>query len=163
VKARRIELDSRIQEQLENETMLFYTGIKRGASEVLGSQQASLTQRETNVVDSLTKIKSIGQQVADALSSGNLTNFGKLLHQHWQYKKGTSSLMTTSDIDKWYACGIANGALGGKLMGAGGGGFLMFYCPNECKPQLRHAMNDEGLTEMRFAIDDDGAKVIVNL
>jgi D-glycero-alpha-D-manno-heptose-7-phosphate kinase len=163
VKARRIELDPRVQQQLENETMLFYTGIKRSASEVLSSQQASLTQREADVVGSLNQIKHIAHQVTDALSSGDLASFGNLLDQHWQSKKGTSTLMTTTDIDRWYECGLANGALGGKLMGAGGGGFLMFYCPNDCKPQLRRAMNAEGLREMRFAIDDDGAKVIVNL
>jgi D-glycero-alpha-D-manno-heptose-7-phosphate kinase len=163
VMARRIDLDPRVQEQLENETLLFYTGIKRDASEVLSSQQASLTQHKTDVVGSLHEIKQIGQQVTHALSSGDLTSFGKLLDQHWQSKKGTSTLMTTSDIDRWYACGLANGALGGKLMGAGGGGFLMFYCPNDCKPRVRQALNAEGLQEMRFAIDDDGAKVIVNL
>jgi D-glycero-alpha-D-manno-heptose-7-phosphate kinase len=163
VKAHRIELDPRVQEQLENETILFYTGIKRSASEVLSSQQASLTQGQTDVVGSLHQIKRIAEQITEALCCGDLTSFGRLLDQHWQSKKGTSTLMTTSDIDRWYACGLANGALGGKLMGAGGGGFLMFYCPNDCKPRLRQALNAEGLREMRFAIEDDGAKVIVNL
>jgi D-glycero-alpha-D-manno-heptose-7-phosphate kinase len=163
VQARRIELDPRVQQQLENEAMLFYTGITRRGSEVLSAQQASLTQRDIEVVTALDQIKDIGHQIADALSSGDLMTFGKLLDQHWQSKKGTSTIMTTSDIDRWYACGLANGALGGKLMGAGGGGFLMFYCPNDCKDRLRQAMSEEGLREMRFAIEHDGAKVIVNL
>ena len=158
-----LPLPSEVKQQLEHDVMLFYTGIKRSASEVLGDQQKSFAQGKVDATQSMHEIKAIGYKVADALRCGDLPAFGSLLHEHWQAKKRTSNIMTTSDVDRWYDLALASGALGGKLMGAGGGGFLMFYCPSEHKRRLRDAMNKEGLREMLFAIDDAGSKVIVNL
>jgi D-glycero-alpha-D-manno-heptose-7-phosphate kinase len=163
VKATPINLRDEVLEQLENDSMLFYTGLKRSAGEVLGSQQKALAQHEGQITESLHQIKAIGHEVVSCLQDGNLTRFGELLDEHWQAKKRTSSLITTSEVDRWYDLARAEGVLGGKLMGAGGGGFLMLYCPNNHKAGLRKAMTAEGLKEMRFAIDQDGSKVIVNL
>jgi D-glycero-alpha-D-manno-heptose-7-phosphate kinase len=93
------------------------------------------------------------------LERGDLHNYALLMHEHWMHKKRRSQGMSNSDIDKWYALGLESGALGGKVIGAGGGGFLMFY--TEDKRRLRRAMTDQGLREVRFRFDHEGAKVIV--
>jgi D-glycero-alpha-D-manno-heptose-7-phosphate kinase len=157
------DLPEDVVDQLENDTMLFYTGIKRSATEVLTSQQQALEQGQTDITESLHEIKAIGYRIAYSLQERNLTKFGELLHEHWQAKKRTSGLITNSEVDKWYELARANGVLGGKLMGAGGGGFLMFYCPSGCKADVRNAMNAEGLQEMRFAIEPSGSKIILNV
>lgn len=162
VHATRMNLREDVLEQLENDTMLFYTGLKRSASEVLTSQKQNLQRREAGVAESLHEIKAIGYKIATALEEGNLASFGRLLDSHWQAKKRTSGLITTSDVDCWYDLAMSNGVLGGKLMGAGGGGFLMFYCPNPYRTSLRKAMANAGLTEMRFALDQAGSTVILN-
>jgi D-glycero-alpha-D-manno-heptose-7-phosphate kinase len=130
---------------------------------VLSSQKNGLSNGLAGVAESLDEIKAIGYQVSEALRQGDLTRFGALLDQHWYAKKRTSNLISSCDLDRWYSVARSRGALGGKLMGAGGGGFFMFYCPNDYKSGLRSAMAAEGLREMRFAIDEDGSKVIVNL
>jgi len=163
VKAMPVGLDEEVVDRLENDSMLFYTGLKRSSGEVLTSQQQALTNGHVDVAESLDEIKAIGREVSEALVQGDLTRFGALLDLHWQAKKRTSTLITTDEVDRWYALARAKGALGGKLMGAGGGGFFLFYCPNDYKSGLRKAMAAEGLREMRFAIDEDGSKVIVNL
>ncbi|KPK21356.1 MAG: hypothetical protein AMJ76_02815, partial [Dehalococcoidia bacterium SM23_28_1] len=106
--------------------------------------------------------KEIGWQVREALETGNLRRFGELLDHHWQSKKRLSAKVSSDRIDRLYELARRNGALGGKIMGAGGGGFFMFYCENHDKACLREAMAAEGLREMRFAIDFEGSKVLVN-
>jgi len=93
------------------------------------------------------------------LEKGNLTEFGKLMNEHWEYKRKRSNSMSNSQIDSWYTIALANGAVGGKLIGAGGGGFLMFLA--EDRARLRKAMTDKGLQEVRFRFDFEGTKVIV--
>jgi D-glycero-alpha-D-manno-heptose-7-phosphate kinase len=159
----RLDLDESVVDQLENDTMLFYTGVKRNASEVLESQKQALSNGQSSTSQSLDEIKSIGYEISESLQQGDLTRFGALLDLHWHAKKRTSDLISTDHLDRWYSIGRSKGALGGKLMGAGGGGFFLFYCPNDYKAGLRSAMAAEGLREMRFAIDEDGSKVIVNL
>jgi D-glycero-alpha-D-manno-heptose-7-phosphate kinase len=163
VEASRLDLRDDAIEQLETNTLLFYTSIERPTSDVLGDQRQALSEGQADVVHSLHSIKAIGRQVAQALQACDLTRFGELLQEHWQAKKRTSTKISSADIDRWYALARENGALGGKLMGAGGGGFLLFCCPNSERPRLRQAMQQEGLRELRFAIDHDGSKVIVNV
>ena len=150
-------------ELLESNILLFYTGIKRSASEVLRDQSDASRQNDERVNNALHTIKEIGKQIKVALESGNLRLFGELLDAHWETKKKLSDKVTVEQIDRWYEVGKRNGALGGKLMGAGGGGFLMFYCENEDKRRLRGAMAAEGLRQMRFHIDFEGSKVLVNI
>lgn len=107
-------------------------------------------------------IKAIGLKSKDALESGDLKRFGELLHEHWTVKRGITDGMTTDTVDSWYSIARKNGALGGKLVGAGGGGFLMLFC-TEGRDKVRNALASEGLKEMRFRFDFEGSKVIYNV
>jgi D-glycero-alpha-D-manno-heptose-7-phosphate kinase len=151
-----------VVDRLEAEVMLFYTGIKRSAGEMLRDQSQALTQGNEAVIQALHEIKAIGLEVRDALQRGDLLRFGELLHRHWEVKKTMSPKISSDHIDQWYQLARRNGALGGKVMGAGGGGFFMFYVKSEDKARLRDALTAEGLREMRFAVEWDGSKVIIN-
>ena len=109
--------------------------------------------------DNLDFIKELGFKSREALLSGNTIKFAKLMNEHWEYKKFRSKDMTNTKIDKWYNAGLKNGAIGGKIVGAGGGGFLMFYAKN--KKNLRYQMLKEGLEEVLFNFDFEGTKIIV--
>jgi len=148
-------------DQLESNTLLFYTGIRRSASEVLAPQSKGASLDKERVIENMHKIKEIGHQIKKSFEEENLARFGELLDVHWQTKKGLSDKITQSQIDTWYEIAKNSGALGGKVMGAGGGGFFMFYC-NNGKNGFRKAMEKEGLKEMRFRIDFEGSKVLVN-
>lgn len=149
-------------DQLESNLLLFYTGIRRSASEVLADQDKASEEGEEEALQRLDAIKEIGFEVRHAIENGDLHRFGELLDVHWQTKKQLSKKITLPEVDRWYEIARANGALGGKLIGAGGGGFFMFYC-EDVKHRLRQALAAEGLREMRFRIDKDGSKVIANL
>jgi len=151
-----------IQKELENNILLFFTGIKRESHDILKEQSAATTRDEKAVVESLHAIKELGYRIKEALGSGNLTEFGRLLDVHWQTKKRLSGKISRPEMDRWYDIAKANGALGGKIMGAGGGGFFMFYCETDKRP-LRRAMAQEGLRELHFKFDDEGSKVLVNI
>jgi len=107
-------------------------------------------------------IKSIGMESKKVLESGDLKRFGELLHEHWTVKRGITESMTSDSVDSWYSLARKNGALGGKLVGAGGGGFLMLFC-QEGRERVRAALAKRGLTEMRFRFDFEGSKVIYNV
>ncbi|MFQ6019656.1 MAG: galactokinase [Dehalococcoidia bacterium] len=149
-------------QEMESNVALFYTGIQRSASDILGPQSQATSNDDPRVVEALHVIKDIGAEIKIALERGDLVRFGWLLDEHWRIKKSLSNGVSSSQIDRWYAVGKANGAIGGKVMGAGGGGFLMFYCQNGCKARLREALAAEGLKELRFAVDFEGSKVLVN-
>jgi D-glycero-alpha-D-manno-heptose-7-phosphate kinase len=110
------------------------------------------------MIENLHFIKDLGYQSKEALEAGDLARFAHLMNVHWDWKKQRSGGMSNRDIDTWYELARANGALGGKLIGAGGGGFLMFYA--EDKGRLRRAMADTGLREVRFRFDFEGTKVV---
>ena len=149
-------------DQLRNSLTLYYTGIRRESSDILSEQSRAVKEDRKDVVDCLHTIKEIGLEIKRALEAGDLDRFGRLLDDHWQTKKKLSSKVSGAMIDRWYDVAMDSGALGGKLMGAGGGGFLMFYCDNGAKGVLRQAMDKEGLREMPFDFDFEGAKVLVN-
>jgi len=157
-----VVLDSNAQDDFESNLLLFYTGIRRSASAVLKSQDMKATECESDVLARLDRIKQIGNDIRQAICDGDIRRFGLKMDEHWQTKKSLSSNISTSDVDRWYEIALANGALGGKLMGAGGGGFLVFFCDSN-KKALRDAMGSEGLSEVKFHVDWDGAKVLVNL
>ena len=148
--------------ELENNLVFFYTGIKRSSSVVLKDQGYAVKQDGSKELEAMHEVKEIGYKVKRALESGNIAEFGKLQHEHWMVKKRTSAAISSGLIDKWYDLGLKNGALGGKLMGAGGGGFLMFYCENS-RDKLRKAMAKEGLREVRFGFEPDGSKIPLHL
>jgi len=148
--------------ELENNLLFFYTGIKREASDVLQDQQSAVERDEARSVEAMHRIKEIGFRVRRALERSDITEFGKLQHEHWLAKRSVSSKMSNPLINKWYRMGLESGAIGGKIMGAGGGGFLMFYCENN-KDRVRKAMVEEGLDEVRFRLGSEGSKIIINL
>jgi len=150
-----------IIEELERHIMLFYTGIRRNSADVLSEQNNASQIDDKKVIENLHKIKEIGEEAKIALESGNVHRFGQLLDIHWQTKKNLSNKVSRPEIDRWYALARQNGALGGKIMGAGGGGFFMFYVEGN-KNKLRQAMRRESLREMRFKFDLEGSKVLVN-
>ena len=148
-------------DELEKNILLFYTGISRNANEILLSQSKAAEKEDTLVVDSLHRIKEIGYQIREAFEEGNLARFGYLLDKHWQTKRNLSGKIADARIQTLYEKAKENGAIGGKIMGAGGGGFFMFYC-EEHRTLLRKAMAGEGLREMRFRFDFEGTKVLLN-
>jgi D-glycero-alpha-D-manno-heptose-7-phosphate kinase len=111
------------------------------------------------MLQNLHYVKELGQQSCQALVRGDTGTFGRLLHEHWVHKKRRSGGMSSAQIDEWYDLGLQHGALGGKLVGAGGGGFLMFYAEDHWR--LRAAMAKVGLEEVRFRFDFEGTKVLV--
>lgn len=156
-------LSDHVVHELESNLVLFYTGIRRNASEVLGEQSRAVQAGEEQVTAAMHTIKEIGREVKAALERGNAHRFGELMDIHWGTKKQLSPSVSANEIDRWYEIARSNGAVGGKVMGAGGGGFFVFYCENgHDKQSLRKALASEGLKEMRFAIDFEGTKVMMN-
>ena len=144
--------------KLEDNLLLFFTGFSRSASEILKDQHIKSQKNDVDMLNNLHFVKEIGYLSKDALESGNTYKFGELMHQHWEHKKKRSGGMSNQDIDTWYESALKNGAIGGKVVGAGGGGFLMFMANDAAK--LRSAMTESGLQEVRFKFDFEGAKVI---
>jgi len=143
---------------LEDNLLLFFTGYSRAASAILKEQDDKSKKADTAMMENLHFIKDLGKQSQKALETGNLEEFARLMDVHWQRKKERSKGMSNNDINAWYDSAMANGALGGKVIGAGGGGFLMFYAGDKVK--LRHSMREKGLTEVRFRFDFEGTRVL---
>jgi len=143
---------------LEDNLLLFFTGYSRSASGILKDQNEKSKANDPTMLDNLHFTKELGYQARAALESGNLEGFARLMDVHWQRKKARSAGMSNPQINAWYDHAMANGALGGKIIGAGGGGFLMFYAGD--KRKLRHAMREQGLQEVRFRFDFEGTKVV---
>jgi D-glycero-alpha-D-manno-heptose-7-phosphate kinase len=143
---------------LEDNLLLFFTGYSRAASVILKEQDDKSKQKNKSMVENLHFVKDLGMKSQEALEAGDLRSFAELMNVHWEYKKQRSGSMTNPRIDEWYQLARRNGALGGKLIGAGGGGFLMFY--TEDRTRLRHALVTAGLRELRFRFDFEGTRVI---
>lgn len=163
VRVRPAPINAAVVEALQNRILLFYTGMTRSANDILQRQENDTQRGNGKVIESLHHTKELGFRVAQALELGDLDRFGDLLHEHWENKKQRSGHISNPRVDAWYELARGAGALGGKLIGAGGGGFLMLYCPNGTKNAVRAAMGAEGLREMPFRFDYEGAKVMVNL
>ena len=149
-------------EELKNGTLLYYTGTTRRSSKILDEQRRGTLAGDRVMLDSLHRTKELGYQIKEALVHGDLGCYGGLLDEHWQNKKRRSARMSDDRVDRCYHLARQQGALGGKVVGAGGGGFLMLFCPNGRKAAVRQAMTAEGLREMPFEFDFEGAKVLVN-
>jgi D-glycero-alpha-D-manno-heptose-7-phosphate kinase len=158
VEAWPLKLSEETLHNLEDNLLLFFTGYARSASKILKEQDDRSKQADKAMVENLHFVKDLGYQSQVALESGNLVEFARLMDVHWQRKKERSQSMSNQDINIWYDYAMANGALGGKIIGAGGGGFLMFY--SEDKVRLRQAMREKGLTEVRFRFDFEGTKIL---
>jgi len=145
---------------LEDNLLLFFTGFSRSASGILKDQNVKSQQNDADMLNNLHYVKDLGYRSRDALVEGNTKIFGELMHEHWEHKKRRSGGMSNKKIDEWYELGMKNGAVGGKLVGAGGGGFLMFMANDRNK--LRQAMANAGLEEVRFKFDFEGTKVVMS-
>lgn len=154
-----LNLDDRTLNKLEDNLLLFFTGYSRSASQILKDQNEKTLKNDDEMIKNLDYIKSIGFQSKNCLENGNLEDFGRLMHEHWTYKKNRSTGMSNDQIDIWYSEGIKSGALGGKVVGAGGGGFLLFYTNDPEK--LRLKMAKLNLEEVRFKFDFEGTKQII--
>jgi D-glycero-alpha-D-manno-heptose-7-phosphate kinase len=145
---------------LEENLLLFFTGFNRSAASILEDQRARSEAGDAALLQNLDYVKALAYHSRDALESGQLVRFGELMHEHWDYKKRRYGRISNPDIDSWYSLAMSNGAVGGKLVGAGGGGFLLFYAAD--RSRLRHAMAEAGLEEVRFRFEFEGAKVILS-
>ena len=145
---------------LEDNLLLFFTGISRSAGLILKDQVTKSQSHDQKMLDNLHFTKDLGLRSKDALIQGNTTKFGELMHEHWEHKKSRSTGMSNQFIDDVYNLALKSGAVGGKLVGAGGGGFLMFYAND--KEKLRAQMSKLGLEEVRFHFDFEGTKVILS-
>jgi D-glycero-alpha-D-manno-heptose-7-phosphate kinase len=144
---------------LEEHLLMFFTGYSRDADRVLEEQRTRSEEGDMEMIENLHYVKTLGVDIKEALEKGDLDTFASLMDDHWNHKKKRSASMSNSRIDRWYEVAMANGALGGKLVGAGAGGFLLFYAKDQ--DNLRAAMEEEGLNEVRFSFDHDGSVVLV--
>ncbi|MGH7380689.1 MAG: galactokinase [Candidatus Methylomirabilales bacterium] len=154
-----LKIDTDTLYNLEDNLLLFFTGYSRSASEILREQHVRSKQNDREMIANLHFIKELGRESKEALEAGGLERFAELMNVHWEHKKERSAIMSNDQINQWYELARQNGALGGKLIGAGGGGFLMFYA--EDKVRLRRAMREAGLQEVRFRFDFEGTKIVV--
>ena len=149
-------------EELGSRLLLFFTSFSRSANTILKEQQEATEQDDATVVTSLHRTKEIGLAIRDALEREDVDDVGRLMHEHWENKKRRSSRISQEAVDRWYDAARDAGALGGKLIGAGGGGFLLLYAPPAAKVAVRDALAAEGLRAMPYRFDFEGAKVLVN-
>jgi D-glycero-alpha-D-manno-heptose-7-phosphate kinase len=159
VSATPLEISMDTMFDLEDNLMLFFTGISRSAGSILKDQQIRSKKNEVYMLKNLHFVKELGYRSKEALESGDMILFGELMNEHWEHKKSRSVGMSNPQIDEWYKLGMKNGAVGGKLVGAGGGGFLMFVAQDRNK--LRHTMATESLEEVRFRFDFEGSKIVM--
>jgi D-glycero-alpha-D-manno-heptose-7-phosphate kinase len=143
---------------LEDSLVMFFTGYSRKASDILREQDTKSRGKDPSMIDNLHFVKDLGLRTRTALEAGEIDKLGPLMHEHWNFKKQRSSGMSNPEIDAWYELAMKSGATGGKLIGAGGGGFLMFYA--EDQRRLRHALTAAGLAEVRLRFDYEGTKVV---
>jgi D-glycero-alpha-D-manno-heptose-7-phosphate kinase len=151
-----ISMDTRFD--LEDNLLLFFTGFSRSAGSILQDQNTRTRSNDQEMVGNLHYVKELGLRSKQLLQAGRTADFGALMHEHWEHKKRRSGGMSNPQIDEWYELGMKSGATGGKLVGAGGGGFLLFYASD--RNRLRHVMTAAGLQEVRFGFDFEGTKVV---
>lgn len=158
VKTKELNISKETLYNLEDHLLLFFTGYSRSASNVLKEQDEKSKKNDASMIDNLHFVKELGYKSKAAFEHGDLEEFAHIMNVHWEHKKQRSNSMSNDHINTWYDLAMKNGALGGKLIGAGGGGFLMFYAEDNKK--LRKTMAREGLQEVRFRFDFDGSKVV---
>jgi D-glycero-alpha-D-manno-heptose-7-phosphate kinase len=158
VRAEPLKTSSSTLHALEDNLLLFFTGFSRSAGDILQDQDDRTRKADPGMIENLNYVKDLGFRSKKALEHGTPEVFGELMNEHWERKRKRSSGMSNPHIDEWYALGRENGAVGGKLVGAGGGGFLMFYADD--RNRLRAAMSKAGLEEVRFRFDFEGTRVV---
>lgn len=161
VKVRSVRIEDSTLDDLNRNLLMFYTNTSRSANKILSEQSQGAREEKRNVVESLHAIKEIGYKVLEAAESGNITDIGLLFDKHWKYKKSLSTEISNGWLDEMYEYALENGALGGKITGAGGGGFFVFYVEKD-HSKFREAMKRLNLKEMRYRFENDGTTVLVN-
>ena len=161
VHARGADVSEATIDDLNRNLLMFYTGTSRSAIEILSEQGKGVKEEKKDVLESMHYIKELGYKILEAVESGNVTDVGLMFDQHWKYKKKISTKMSNPNFDKIYEIAKENGALGGKISGAGGGGFFLFYV-EEKQGRVREEMKKLGLRELRYRFDFEGTKVLVN-
>jgi D-glycero-alpha-D-manno-heptose-7-phosphate kinase len=161
VKVRHAKVSYEIADELNRNMLIFFTGKTRNADAILREQEQGAKEEKKNVVDSMHYIKDLGYQILEAVESGNLDKIGTKFHEHWQFKKRISLQMSNAQFDQIYDAALEAGALGGKISGAGGGGFFTFYVPQNQK-EFRLKMREFNLREMRYHFDTEGTKVLTD-
>jgi len=162
VHVERLPLTAELVEALENNLLLFYTHETRDATAILSRQDSATRKREGGVAAHLREIKDIGVEIQNQIVAGNLRRFGEMMDLHWQMKKRLADGISNPQIDAWYDLARHHGAIGGKISGAGGGGFLMLYCEGK-KNCVREAMRKAGLRELSFRFEFEGSKVVFDI
>ena len=158
----RIDVSPDVVDELESNLSIFYSGIERSASAVLAAQGKHIKENKDDAVKRMHRIKELGNETRDLLLKGDLDRYGEMLHEHWNNKRKLAANMTDPVIDEHYEEARKAGAIGGKLMGAGGGGFFMFYTRPADKRRLWDVMTKRGLKPLRFRFDQDGARIVAN-
>ncbi len=162
VHAERLPVREEIIDQLEASLLIFYSGVERSASAVLSEQAKTVKANKDDAVARMHRIKQMGYDTKKLLLEGDIDKYGELLHEHWMNKRKLASNMTDSVIDEHYEAALKAGAIGGKLMGAGGGGFFMFYVRPPERRKVYETLVARGLRPMRFRFDFDGARIVAN-
>jgi D-glycero-alpha-D-manno-heptose-7-phosphate kinase len=163
VDVERLPLRDEVIDDLESNLMIYYSGVERAASTVLAEQAKTITSNKDAAVDRMHRIKALGHDTRRILLSGDIDCYGEMLHEHWMTKRKLASNMSDPTIDEHYEVARKAGAIGGKLMGAGGGGFFMFYVRPHERRRVHDALNARGLKRMRFHFDGSGAQITANL
>ena len=154
-----LTISTKTLHDLEEHLLMFFTGYSREAPSILEDQKKRSEEGDETMFANLGEVEELGRRIRHVLEAGDTRAFAHLMHEHWLHKRERSSSMSNEEINRWYDVAVAHGALGGKLVGAGGGGFLLFYAEDPAR--VREAMEAEELTEVRFTFDHDGSTVIV--
>lgn len=162
VDAERLPLRDEVIDDLESNLLIYYSGVERSASAVLKEQQKTITDNKDAAVQRMHRIKELGYETKRILLSGDIDVYGEMLHEHWTNKRKLASNMADASIDEHYEAARKAGAIGGKLMGAGGGGFFMFYVRAGERRKVSETLAARGLRRMRFHFDFDGARIMAN-
>jgi D-glycero-alpha-D-manno-heptose-7-phosphate kinase len=162
VEVERLPLRYEVIDELESNLVIYYSGIERSASTVLKEQAKTIAENKDAAVQRMHRIKELGHETKRILLSGELDNYGEMLHEHWMNKRKLASNMADSTIDEHYESACKAGAIGGKLMGAGGGGFFMFYVRAPERRRVHEVLSARGLRPMRFRFDFDSARIMAN-
>lgn len=157
-----LRIDERARERLGRQMLVYYTGMTRSSSRILAAQKSDTERKDPRVLASLHRTKALGLQIRSALEAGDVDGFGELLHEHWMNKKLRSANIGGGELDQWYDLARRHGALGGKVMGAGGGGFFAFVCPEQSADAIRNVLTGAGLRQLPYDFDDGGAKMVAN-
>jgi D-glycero-alpha-D-manno-heptose-7-phosphate kinase len=155
-----LQISETSRKTLERRLMLFFTGSSRQSSSILRHQDRKGAEGDKRVIERLLAIKELGLSIKQALEAGDLDAFGELMHRSWVQKRSLVPNITNDSINQAYELARSKGAIGGKITGAGGGGFLLLYCYEACQQAVTGSLEGIGLRRMEFALDTDGVQIV---